>query len=261
MRHATAGLLAGIVICGLTTGTLRAQLPPRADEQAPDGRAFIIIKLFDANNPGGDPLQPRNAIGFYRDQQNRNIPRLMRSEDLLFEDIGNNFWRVSVPRNILVESITVKVASANGTDYNPATISKIVTRDRMIIYPGASDPEEKDFHIYAFLGQMATYQTILSQLLDEFPGESAFIKKFLLDQYGKQIEAMDRRAQLGRITDQRGKSASAQQLKQARDLANKVMIAYGLRVPPKVTQKPKPCPQPTYHQPYCQPWDGWRRCR
>jgi hypothetical protein len=192
-------------------------------------------------------LVPRAAIGFVRNLGNNQpefIPGLRITPPTTGDDQG--FYVLTLPKSRLIEQLAITVDSVSGTNYNPAVIAKVVTSADMTIYPGALKPNDQ-FSVQAYNAQLSTYQSIHSQLIDQFgEPERARIQQILRNQFGQQLLDMARAETEGRL-----RGFSQEQLATSRTLLKKVLVMYGLANEEPVAE-PLPCLIP-YRHIYCTP--------
>jgi hypothetical protein len=102
-------------------------------------------------------------------------------------------------------------------------VTKLVTANNMIIYPGASEPGDR-FSFQGYIAQLSAYKSILSQLIDEFGSQKDLILKEMKASFGKQLEEMAEAEAKGRLSD-----FTPEQMTSARKLLAEVLTLYGLR--------------------------------
>lgn len=212
-RNALAIVMA---ICWVIQGLI-------APANAQDKDEIVVkLKLFDSNEPNIE-LIPKSTIVHLRDRVTGQ-PQLRRDVALTASPDQKGFYQVLLPKNRLIETFVISVSAASGTNYNPAVLSKIVTANDMVVYPGASNPGDS-FGFSAYVGQLTIYKTILSHLLDEF-GETQedVIRKELKDTYTEQLKVMEQAEAKGKLS-----ALKPEQLETARKVLDETLKLYGLR--------------------------------
>jgi hypothetical protein len=244
-------------------GTLaKGQEDKKDEKKAKDGKILVYFKVFDANDPKSDPLKlTGKAVLSVRNQATKktqfkgDVPvtgPIMEADDKTHKD----FYSVELDKGDLVEHLIIFV---QGTKYSPADMVKIVTKDQMTLYPGASSSLDR-FGFTAYMNQLNTYRAIMTDLLDEFPAERTQIRQVLSAAFRTQLtnmaQAADERPNqvapnenIRLLTDDAGEIAAA------RKLADDVLKLYGLRAPDA------PAPGEKHEErfegacdPECEPW-------
>jgi hypothetical protein len=198
-------LRSSIAICALVCGhTVSAQ-------PTPSTTIGIKVKLFDADRPSR-AVTPLMAYGYYRPGEGIEAQFL---DNLIFEKQENGFYLVTVPRGILLERLVIDVQEPG---YNEAVLTKIVTANDMIVYPGASD-SGGIFNFQGYKNQMATYAALYSELVEDL---RLVTPEHIRALYGSQILAMPAADDLARLP-----GLDSRQRAFARELRRDVLQQYG----------------------------------
>jgi hypothetical protein len=208
----------------------------------------IQFKIFDADDATVELTPVKKATIQYRS-------KVVRQPDIKFdlavsERDAKGLYSVEVEKGWLIDRLVIRSTKANT---NPAVVTKIVTANNMVVYPGASDSTE-EFKFQNYMAQLGTYRDLYVQFVDEVSADRREgNRKNLRDAFTTQLENM---ANLkARIP-----AATPEQLPAAQKLLDEVLVAYGLRqkridCPPVTFIYYEPCwvtyPCPMYVEPNC----------
>jgi hypothetical protein len=215
------------------------------DKDKEKNKIEIKFKLFDTNKPDSvTAIRPKvKAVMVRRDQKTK---RQAFPEEVDVAPAGNDFWRVLIDKDVLIERLTIEVEDVR---YSPADITKIITRAPTVLYPGVSDSEDQ-FHFSAYIAQMTTYKSILSQLFSALPDRREAIRNL----YARKFTSQLRNLELVPVTRGRLLDATPEDREAALKLADEVLKLYGLR--PEEPPQPAPC---SATRP-CSPYNALHRC-
>lgn len=217
------------LIIGFTIGNFAlgqdAPKPEGEAKKADETKIGIRVKVFDADRPTV-ALTPLAAYGYYRPGEAQE-PLFL--DDLKFEAQEKGFYLVTVPRGILLERLVIEVRERN---YNPAVLTKVVTANEMVVYPGASDSQGV-FSFQGYKGQLQTYAALYTELVEDLRLVSP---EDIRGMFGTKILAMPEADDLQRLP-----GLDPRQRDFARQLRTDLLRLYGY-LPPEV-KKPS---QPTY---------------
>lgn len=240
-----ATLISAALIVFMASSAFGIQETPPKSEETPKADATKIgirVKLFDADRPTV-ALTPRFAFGYYRPGEGEE-PQYLR--DLKFEPQEKGFYLVTVPKGILLERLVITVQEPN---YNAAVLTKVVTANEMVVYPGASDSKGV-FSFQGFKGQLQTYAALYAELVEDL---RLATPEDVRGMFGNQILSMPEADDLVRLP-----GLDARQREVARKLRADVLRTYGY-LPPEA-EKPTPSNAVVVNQ-CCKPRRCFRRCR
>lgn len=203
-----------------------------AEAQEAKPKTFKIeFKVFPANNPTGSSLPAFDRATIHYRNKVESLPDFKFNLPVVGPD-ARGFYSVTVDEGWLVDNLVIRLKGV----VNPAVITKLVTRDNMILYPGASESGEK-FKFPAYMTQMGTYRSLFREFVEEAQLDLREVNRLaLLDAFKPQLEKM---AQVrDRLPD-----ATEEQIATATKLVNEVVRLYfGLAdadVPEEVCLQPQ----------------------
>jgi hypothetical protein len=253
MWKAVLGLICGIAYC-----LFLCHNEARAQEEA---KAFKIeFKVFPANSPTAAPLLPFDTATIHYRNKVEGQPDFKFNLPVAGPD-DKGFYSIPVQEGWLIDNLVIRVKGA----VNPAVVTKLVTRQNMVIYPGASDSGE-EFKFPAYMTQMGTYRSLYREFIEDAPAEIREVNRAsLLAAFRTQLENM------AKVNDRLPK-AKPEELAAASKLKDEVIRLYfalpdaQVQVPPIITISPPPI---VYYYPnYCPNyWESScrfrvsRRCR
>lgn len=210
------------------------------DKKKDDKKIEVKFKLFDTNKPDSTrPIEPKEeAELILRDPKTK---RQAFPKPVKVEPAGDGFYKVLVDKDVLIERLTIE---SKDIRYSPADVTKVITKAPSVLYPGASDSEDQ-FHFSAYIAQMNTYKSILTELFSAVPDQQEAIRELYARKFTYQLRNLEKVPETpGRLLD-----ATPDETQAALKLADEVLKLYGLRAdtPPYY---PCPQPQPLY---YCVP--------
>lgn len=221
----------------------------------------IRVKLFNADRPA-EPLTPRLIFAYRRPAEGEE-PVLLNQDQLKIKPVENNFYVLTVPKGLLLERIVFLVQESQ---FNVAVLTKVVTANDMVVYPGASD-SGGEFSFHGYKGQMALYGALYDELVEDL---RMLNHQQIREMFGSQILAMPNAYDYRRLPN-----LDPRQRQVLHQLHQNVLRTYGyIAEPPKMRPSPKPpvyypaqyypvrYPQPRYYSGHCgRRLCCWRRCR
>jgi hypothetical protein len=173
----------------------------------------------------------------------------LETPDVIPPTDKDGLYEVKVSPGWLIEELVIDIDDPE-REYNPAIISKIVSKADMTVYPGASKSSEA-FSFQAYTAQMSAYRAVITQLLEGVDAtEQERRRNILKGLFSRQLVRMAE-------VDKRVNTDKPEERTAARKLANDVLKLYGL---PHEEEPSSPLPYIIVENPYveCVPD---RRCR
>lgn len=245
------------LILAVYSNAILAQVDPGPKVADKDSKTVIVqFKIFDANKPTilFTPDLTRRPVVFLRNLQNNADELFLGTEDKPITIVPSKeragFYEITLPRDRLINDMTIDLKEAST---NFASITKIVTRDNVVVYPGASKSRE-DFTFTAYQAQLGRYDSLMTQLTEQFYDRREEIRKVLIERYGSNLTDMQYVLDSNKVSFAR----PAEQAPIARKTLNDVLVLYGIT--PSVPT-PKPTPQIQQQIVYQQCFRRGRRCR
>jgi hypothetical protein len=222
-------------VLAIINSTRIAQAQPATDE------VTLQFKVYLANKPEDPPLDVADFGTIEYRNKNLDLPNI--KFDLPIKHSADKTNEITVKKGVLIEQLVVQVLRP---DTNPAVVTKLVTADKMTLFPGASGAKE-EFSIFSYLAQVNTYRGIFIEFVEQVPADQREGNRSnLLKAFGRQLEDMsDVNARLPKASD--GEKAKA-----LKAITEVVRLYKNIPEPPQ----PKCC------VPYCYQYQGcWCRRR
>lgn len=160
MRRNLAGVLA-LVAAGAIL-TLSCQDGARAQDEKPKALK-IEFKVFPANEPAGKPLEVLELATIHYRSKIDGLPDSKFDLPVAGPD-AKGFYSVEIAPGLLIDNLVIRPKGLP----NVAVVTKLVTANNMVLYPGASDSKDK-FKFPTYMSQMGVYRNLYREFVEDFP--------------------------------------------------------------------------------------------